>query len=73
MKTLGVVLALAGAGVGVYGGYKYYQQKKSLGNLSEGSNDYNSKFAQSYYQRQAEIKQNIKQRQLDVIKKQRGV
>ena len=63
MKTLGIVLALAGVGVAGYGGYRYYKQSKGLGSLSEGSQDHNSKFAQSYWKRQAEIKEDIRRRQ----------
>ena len=73
MKTLGLILIAAGLGVGTYGGYKYYQQKKSLGNLSTGSSDHNSKFAQAYWQQQASIRQNIKTRQLNDIARQRQV
>jgi len=73
MKALGIVLAVAGLGVGAYGGYKFYRQKKGLGNLSEGNADHNSKFAQNYYARQAEINQDIRLRQLDAIANQRRV
>ena len=73
MKALGIALALIGVGVAGYGGYRYYKQSQSFGNLSEGSNDYNSKFAQSYWRRQAEIQNDMRGRQLAAIAKQRGV
>ena len=63
MKALGIVLALAGVGVAGYGGYRYYKQRQGLGSLSEGSRDHNSNFAQSYWKRQAEIKEDIRRRQ----------
>jgi len=73
MKAFGLILAALGVGVAGYGGYRYYQQKKGLGNLTEGNADHNSKFAQAYWQRQAEIQQNVRGRQLNAIAEQRGV
>ena len=71
MKALGIALALVGVGVAGYGGYRYYNQRKGLAGLGTSFEDHNTKVAQSYWQRQAQKQQEIRERQIEAIANQR--